>query len=473
MVYNNIIRVSVLTASCLLCFSFVDLFIAPSARVVLYTVVYWIITLYVLYLYRGAEKLDFFAPIVPSLGLLYLYSISSAIRATATGMTIFNDPVDPDTLTIYYHACILGLYGLCVGFTWGNTKNSANSASFYFRLSDVQTFRKLLIYGTLIFLILFPFANTPFNFINVKSYNETAFASRIEAMAQPLAPIIEVFLVNTPVSLMLCLATLLIFRRRNVFVRSAGCFIFFCFLARALLGGARSAVVLAGILIACFFHYRVKRIGPKLIIAIFLAGYFIVNTMSVLRITSNPMEMIKVFSEQTQESIAFLSLNNSGELLTGQNLMRLISGIRNGESGYSYGATIFSELLVYIPRSLYPDRPLPISELFIETFYPGVRDAGGGYGFFYLMEGYWAFGLLGVFVFMVFYARLVQWVYMYFQRNVKSDFATLWYAFILINLVMYAVRSGIIGMFKAALMYSIPFIIIYVLPNVEYNRIRV
>lgn len=415
--------------------------------------------------------MDFFAPIVPSFFLLYLYSVSSAMNATAMGVTIYSDTVDLKTLSTYYLACLIGLCSLGFGFIWGKSKGIPPGIPVSERISDRQTFRKFMIYGVIIFLALFSYAQMPFDFINVKSYGEVAFASRMDRMDQVFAPIIDVFLINLPVTLMLCLATLLIFRRKNLFARSIGAAIYFCYIATALLGGGRSAVALAGILFMCFFNYRVKRIGLRSVLLIFLLGYFTINIMSVLRVTNDPQAMVEVFTETVHGNFDFLDLKNSGELLVGQNLMRLISGIQNKETDYSYGITVFTEFLTYIPRALYPGRPLPLSERFIDTFYNGVRETGAGYGFFYLMEGYWAFGLVGVFIFMLCYSRLVQWVYMFCLSNMRADFVTLWYAYLLQTLVFTAVRSGLIGVFKAALMISIPFILIYAAPNIRWKNI--
>ena len=75
--------------------------------------------------------------------------------------------------------------------------------------------------------------------------------------------------------------------------------------------------------------------------------------------------------------------------------MELITGIRAGRTSYTYGSSVITEFLVFIPRAVYPNRPLPLSERFVDIFYPGVREAGGGHGSFYLQEGYWALGVPG------------------------------------------------------------------------------
>ena len=150
--------------------------------------------------------------------------------------------------------------------------------------------------------------------------------------------------------------------------------------------------------------------------------------------------------------------------------MRQIKGINDGETSYTYGLSVINEILVFIPRAIFPNRPLPLSEKFVETYYPGVRDMGGGYGFFCLQEGHWAFGIFGIFVFMFFYGKVVQKLYLIFLASDNSLIANFVYSQAYFCLVVVAVRSGIIGNFKALLMNLIPFIIIYFLPKLTFKN---
>jgi len=164
---------------------------------------------------------------------------------------------------------------------------------------------------------------------------------------------------------------------------------------------------------------------------------------------------------------SFLKLGHTGEFLVGQNLMRLLIGMRDGETTYTYGESVISELLVFIPRALYRDRPLPLSGRFLDVFYPGLREAGAGYGSFYLTDGYWAFGLVGVLLFMIAHACVVQWIYKAFTENGMTDGTALWWAYLIYVLVFLAVRMGTVGMFKPALINSLPFLLLYFIPTLR------
>jgi oligosaccharide repeat unit polymerase len=131
-------------------------------------------------------------------------------------------------------------------------------------------------------------------------------------------------------------------------------------------------------------------------------------------------------------------------------------------------------MLVFIPRAFFPDRPLPLGELFVETFYPGVRDEGGGYGFFILQEGYWSFGIVGVFAFMFLYGWCTNKIYQLFTKYRNFDIVVLWYASIYSVMVIAAVRSGILISLKTILMNSLPFILYLKLPYIMTgtNKLR-
>jgi hypothetical protein len=194
--------------------------------------------------------------------------------------------------------------------------------------------------------------------------------------------------------------------------------------------------------------------------------------MALMRSSSDPSEMIDALNgDIDRNSLGFLSLNRSGELLTGTNLMRQIGGVRDGELKYSFGSTVIDDILVFVPRPLYPERPLPSSEKFVEIFYPGVRDMGGGYGFFILQEGQWVAGYFGVFVMMCGFGYVVYSVYWLFLSKRNSLSAVFGYALVFPSLCVFSVRSGIIGSFKAAVITLIPLIILLMFPPVrDYSR---
>jgi oligosaccharide repeat unit polymerase len=190
--------------------------------------------------------------------------------------------------------------------------------------------------------------------------------------------------------------------------------------------------------------------------------------VSFIRSTSDPFEMGELLRDEVAENgLDRLSLVSSGELQVGSNFMRLIEGIKDGETTYTWGTSIATEILVFVPKALIPNRPLSLSEKYVEVFHPGELETGAGYGLFILQEGYWAFGLFGVFLFMFCYGWVLERIYLLFMNYVKYDVAVMCYSMVYMTLALYAVRTGTILNFKAALIDCLPFILVLLLPSLR------
>ncbi|HEU4880560.1 MAG TPA: O-antigen polymerase, partial [Gemmatimonadaceae bacterium] len=66
------------------------------------------------------------------------------------------------------------------------------------------------------------------------------------------------------------------------------------------------------------------------------------------------------------------------------------------EEPYRWGSTYVTEFAVLVPRVLWPDRPLSLSEWYAARFYPEVWSEGGAFSFSPVAEAYLNFGLAGV-----------------------------------------------------------------------------
>ena len=434
---------------------------SPGAWFWIFTCAYLGLAILALRLYMAREGgLDVFSPILPSLTLLYLYAASSALNTEVTGTTIFQDPISLNVLKTYYLACTLGVIGLGTGFLIQGTSSPNESRP---QGPSDRTLRELLLLIVpVLALVCLPWMKEAFDFIHVKPYTETALAGRLAKQAMgEMQPMVEVFLIQLPSVLLMAVATCFLFRARWGVIKALGGVVLFANLATSALGGQRGGVALAGTVLLVFYHYRVHRLGMKGLFAIFIGGFLMTSTLSFVRSTNDFGEMLKLLTEAMKGgNTTFLAFQNSTEFAVGQNLMRLIAGIHDGQTNFTWGGSVVSELLVFIPRSVFPGRPLPLGEQFVVVFYPGVREMGGGYGFFNLMEGYWAFGLVGVFGFMAIYACIVDRIYRTFLKGGMSDFKALWYGNVLYASVFMAVRSGILGVFKAVLINSIPFLLV-------------
>jgi oligosaccharide repeat unit polymerase len=264
------------------------------------------------------------------------------------------------------------------------------------------------------------------------------------------------------------MATLLMIRHRVIWAKLVGVSIFGTYILTNTLAGWRGVVISAAVIPLVFYHYRVKRISKTKAVIVLVLAYLFINGLSVVRFTSDPKQMLDAMREEIlDQSFRFADLKSSGELLVGTNLMRLISGLEDGITDFTYGSSVVTELLVFVPRAIYPNRPLPLSEKFVYVFYPHIYSSGGGYGFFILQEGFWAFGLVGVFLFLFIYGWSVQVVYQWFKKNMQYDCVALLYSGIYFSLVLNSVRTGLIVSYKSALMNALPFLLLAYLPPIK------
>ena len=297
---RNLLVLLLLGVVCVFTFWWAHVLVGPGARFLLYSGFYVVIGLTALRIYKGAEPLDPFAPILPSFLLLYLYSSASALNAQATGATTNNCPVDTDVMRIFYVSCLAGLTGLSAGFVAGKaTKPVIRIPSgIPRRLSDGLTFTKLLWFAPLLGIVCFPWVKSAFDFPHVKSYGEAALADRVAKMQMGAGqPLTEVFLRVIPLALLLTLAVLLVFRGRHLPARIAGVVILLAYIATATLGGQRSALAMTGVMILVFINYRVRKISLATLAIVFISGFLMTNVISLVRSTNKPMEMVALVSE--------------------------------------------------------------------------------------------------------------------------------------------------------------------------------
>lgn len=447
-----------------------------TIRIQAFVAAYISIALIFLNKYRGSKSIDFFSPAIGLVVLLFLYSLSSALYVESTGVTAQNDPVSDDTILLYYYSCIAGLLGLAFGMLWAQRfilKTRSLSFISGLLINNRIFYKKLTFLVVITSVLFFPKIFPWFNFTKVPSYAERALIMRLERMDNSASGLIETFFTNLPITLILCLATYFIFKKQNYLYKSAGLIVLLSYLIRNTMAGWRGQVMAAVLIPVIYYHYQVRRINALAACIAGLAVYLFINILSLVRSTSDISEMYYIVSNQLKMGdLKFLSLASSSELLVGTNLLRLISGIEQGESSYTYGLSILSEFLVYIPKALLSSRPLSLSENFAATFYPGVLEEGGGLGFFFLQEGYWISGVSGVFILTFVYGWAVQKIYQWVINNQKYNIVTFAYVSIYNVLILSAVRSGLFANFKIMLMGLIPFILIAYLPtiNLTFNR---
>ena len=407
---------------------------------------------------------DIFYPKYLLLILFYLYSLAgiSAIEVIGTdsqGMVI---PIK--ILDDYIVSCLIGLFGLCLGFSLFKTKNRKKEYVKYF--NDKKAYKLLSFYTLASLIFNFKKIFEKYNFLSVQSYAETALSLRLEFQESTGSGLSEVFFLDSPILILNFFFIYKFFNSKNKIIKILYLFPYASCILTAVLSGFRGDLVTILIPFLFLAHYQVKRFNltPIKVLISFFIGFFaytVINLLALLRSTSDIKEMSEIIYELfVNRSFVFNSIAYSGEFTTSINLQRLMLGLERGEVNYTYGLSFINEILVFIPLALFPNRPKSVSEEFVFSFHPEIYDIGGGLGQFCLLEGYWAFGNIGVlltsFAFTYLLAKFYSKILPYLSA---STVFVLLYSQVFNSTVMTVVRGGYIGSIKASIIGTIVIIL--------------
>lgn len=168
--------------------------------------------------------------------------------------------------------------------------------------------------------------------------------------------------------------------------------------------GSKGFLINFVIIYVFYRHYKVRPIGT---LSIVLFGGLVVSGFLGIQIlqgtAQNLAGVIKYFS-YFDSSVRFLE--------------------RFGDIGFQYGAVMFSQLWDYVPRALYPEKPIVYGYYLVhETLNPGMLAKGRAEGTLVWLRYYMDFGVFGVFLFGLFRGIIAKIAYIYFLNQKENPFA--------------------------------------------------
>lgn len=167
--------------------------------------------------------------------------------------------------------------------------------------------------------------------------------------------------------------------------------------------GNRSMMMYLAMALLIFFHFRIRRISLSMLLPVAVAGFLALNVMGSLR-SSNYESLAdfsgKIFSSAesgpTVEKESYFYTLTIGEFVVPfETLPQMVRTIGVTEVPW-FGVSFLRAPVYMIPSFILPDRPLPLSNWYMEKFYGGGFGLNEGRQFFFLSEGYLNFGPLGV-----------------------------------------------------------------------------
>jgi oligosaccharide repeat unit polymerase len=186
------------------------------------------------------------------------------------------------------------------------------------------------------------------------------------------------------------------------------------------LQGQKSTLFILIAATGIIFHTRVRRFTlPEILIGTFIlyCGLMSYHIYKQEYLVLGRVVSLSSGGQFWDTFTEFLNQQFFGNFMQLQTMSVLVEGMPIPLQ-YQYGATYWAGLTLLIPRSLYPDKPLPSTGTFTEAFWPdawratGTTLPAGVFG-----EGYMNFGIAG--------ALLIAWIagtsYGRFESRRKND----------------------------------------------------
>jgi hypothetical protein len=153
------------------------------------------------------------------------------------------------------------------------------------------------------------------------------------------------------------------------------------------------------------------------------------------------------------------------------NSSNAINYVHSNQVDYLYGKTFIKILFIPIPRSVFPDKPRSMVDIYTSKFAPSFRARGGSYPVIIYAESYWNFGILCfLFIYALFYILNLYYLKMYNAiKTRKFNFSIIFIIYMYITLIQFIRGSGIELWFIYGIL-AIPLVVI--LKNLVFKKLK-
>lgn len=171
-------------------------------------------------------------------------------------------------------------------------------------------------------------------------------------------------------------------------------------LALHVLTANRSMLMYIAVVLLTFVHVAIKRLSLRLLAPLAVAGFLLLNVMGLVRGSgyedlADLVERTSASSEQTSESKNLFYTLTIGEFVVPFETLPQMARTVGISSAPWFGWSYLRSPIYLIPGAIFPDRPLPLSNWYMQEFYGGGYGLNEGRQFFFLSEAYLNFGAIG------------------------------------------------------------------------------
>jgi len=224
-----------------------------------------------------------------------------------------------------------------------------------------------------------------------------------------------------------------------------------------LLTSDKGPLLLAMLTGACFLEFRQISFKKFIVISsIGVLGVIIVVVFFNLLRTRIPIREVLYSTEWKQFS--FTTLDPAGPLVS-------IVFTINDDLPLKYGKTYITSLGVLVPKVIWPNRPLTLSEEFGQKYIFGWIE-GQGVGFSPLAEAYLNFHLAGPFLHFLAYGLILGSFLRFLRRRVfinQDVIFTIFVYIIFYYAVVMSFRGPLISFIKISMLFILPYCMFFVL----------
>lgn len=222
--------------------------------------------------------------------------------------------------------------------------------------------------------------------------------------------------------------------------------------------GQKSNIFILIATLALIYNLRVKRIRPEIIVLSIILCFIILMAYHIYKQEYLVLGRVVSVSggDQFWSSLyEFLNQQVSGNFMQLQTMSVLIEGMPL-PLDYQYGYTYLAGLLLLVPRSIFPDKPLPSTGIFTEAFWPAAwRELGttlppGLFG-----EAYMNFGVYGALGMGLLSGYIIGRLHKNFITENQNDMALIYYA-VMVSSMLHFFRGELASVTYLYLSIAIP-----------------
>jgi len=252
----------------------------------------------------------------------------------------------------------------------------------------------------------------------------------------------------------------------RIFRRQKYWFLFFLFtipelLLWSLISGSRAMLPFIFLKILVVYYMTSERghaISVKLLKWVAITAIILLISFPI--ITEFRFKGTSVIKEGISSSFAPIALlKNVGLRFVGLDALSIIVKKVPDEIPYTFGTDILYIPVKWIPRSFWPEKPVSLSFVFGKKFVPQYYEKGIITTVSLIGEFYWAFGVIGVILGMMFFGVSLRSLNEYLVRP-KNNLSNILIVSSLFNVFIVAVENNISGLFTLHLFNFLMLILI-------------